>query len=271
MSWYESWTKDTDGQPVLWVYAQPGSGKSTLCSYAICHVKSLPDSPTTAFQFFHFDEQTTARQFSYNLAAQLFEQYWRRNKTIPENLRVNTADAADTFENIQTLIRSLLPELPKVFIFLDGLDEEDSGARQHEARKIIDFCLELARSFPAKVRFWFSTQDRPLFRKFLEDYAVDIQEQIKSSVGLYLCKALPGLCNLDLDEGTNNWALRELQDHADGHFLWATLMIEEITLEIPSLHKLKHFIKTGLPKDLDGYYKRSLSQFKSAYEREYAA
>ncbi|CZR51156.1 uncharacterized protein PAC_01031 [Phialocephala subalpina] len=269
--WYDNWAKDVHAQPILWLYAQPGSGKSTLCSHAISHVVSLPDSPVAAFQFFRFDEQTTARQLSYNLATQLFEEYWRRNRTVPENLRVNTAEAADNFKNIQTLIRSLLPELPKVFLFLDGLDEEDSGARQKEATKIIGFVLELARSFPDKVRVWFSTQDRPLFRKWLGEYAVDIQEHIKSSVHLYLCKELPGICDIEMDEATHNWALKELQDRADGHFLWATLMIKEITLSIPSLRKLKHFIKTGLPSDLDGYYKRILGKYKSDTEREYAA
>jgi hypothetical protein len=271
-SWYEDWLKGSNSDPILWLHAQPGSGKSVLCSHAMAHVESLPDSPAVAFQFFHFDEQTTARQLLYNIAAQLFEQCWIRNKAIPENLRVNTAEAADDFKNIRALIHSLIPELPKVFIFLDGLDEEDSGARQKEALKILDFVIELTSLFPGSVRFWLSTQDRAIFRTRVQTHTIiDVQDQIKAAVQQYLCQALPGLCNMALDEETQAWALKELQQRADGHFLWATLMIKEITQSIPSISHLKSFIRTGLPLDLHGYYGRILARYHPGPEREYAA
>lgn len=238
----------------------------------MAHTESLPDSAAVAFQFFHFDEQTTARQLLYNIAAQLFEEYWMHNKSIPEKLRVNFAEAADDYNNIRTLIHSLMPELPRVFIFLDGLDEEDSGARQKEALKILDFVIELTNLFPDKVRLWLSTQDRAIFHNRLQNHTiVDIQAQIKTAVELYLCQALSGLSDMALDVGTQSWALKELQQRADGHFLWATLMIKEISQSIPSISHLKSFIKSGLPLDLHGYYGRILGRYQPGLEREYAA
>jgi len=162
--------------------------------------------------------------------------------------------------------------LPKVFIFLGGLDEEDSGARQKEALKILDFVIELTNQFPGRVRFWLSTQDRAIFRNRLQtNTTIDIQAQIKTAVHQYLCQALPGLCDLELDEGTQSWTLKELQQRADGHFLWATLMIKEITRSIPSISHLKSFIKDGLPLDLNGYYARILGRYHPGPEQEYAA
>jgi hypothetical protein len=271
-SWYEDWVKEIKVDPILWLHAQPGSGKSIISSHAIAHVGSLPDSPAVAFQFFRFDEQTTARQLLYNVACQLFEQYWQRNKTVPENLRVNISEAVDDFANIKMLIHLLLPELPKVFIFLDGLDEEDLGARQKEALKILDFVIELTTLFPSKVRVWLSTQDRAIFWNRLKtSTTVDIQGQITVAVDQYLSRALPGLGDLELDEGTLNWALQELQKRANGHFLWASLMIKEITRSIPSMSHLKSFIRNGLPHDLHEYYARILDRYERGPEREYAA
>ncbi|KAG9231383.1 hypothetical protein BJ875DRAFT_517370 [Amylocarpus encephaloides] len=267
--WYQNWIHSTT-DTIVWLYAQPGSGKSVLCSHAMDLLGSEPEAPTIAFQFFHFDEQTTARQLLQNISSQLLEQYWSRNKCIPDNLRVNATYAADDSKNISTMIHSLILELPMVYIFLDGLDEEVAGARTKEAMKIIEYVTELTEKFPGRVRVWFSSQDRSIFRSRFQKYTIiDIQSQIHAAVQSYLCQALPGLCDLELDEPTQNWALKELQERADGHFLWATLMIKEITVSIPSISHLKSFIVNGLPRDLDDYYRRIIGRYETETEREY--
>jgi len=238
----------------------------------MAHVSSLPNEPAVVFQFFHFDEQTTCRQLLYNIAAQLFEHYWQNNKTIPDSLSIKTGQAANDQQNITEMIHTLVANIPKVYIFLDGLDEEDSGARQKEALRILDFILELTAKFPGHIQLWLSSQDRAIFRSRLAAHTVvDIQAQIKIAVQKYLSQALPGLCDLPLDPETQTWALKELQKRADGHFLWATLMIKEITISIPSISHLRSFIKNGLPMDLHGYYARILGRYQPGPELEYAS
>lgn len=264
------WVKPKSQDRVLRIYAQPGSGKSTLCSHAIAHVEALPTSPAVIFQFFHFDQETTVRQLRYNLAAQLLNEYWRRNKSIPDNIRLNTTKAKDDSGLVLGLILSLIQKFPRVYVFIDGLDEEAETTRQKD---VLIFVLGLSKAFPKNVRLWFSSQDRMVFKNLLYDcVSVDIHSQLKTAVKGYLCEALPGLCNLPLDESTHNWALKELQERADGHFLWATLMIKDIQRSIPSIGQLKKYILTGLPKDINEYYKRILLDgYKLDMEREYAA
>lgn len=130
---------------------------------------------------------------------------------------------------------------------------------------------ELTKLFPAKVRIWLSAQDRPIFRQRLEPYViVNVQTEIRSSVQKYLSDSLLGH-TLDLDEETRLWVLKELQTRSDGHFLYATLMIREITGFIPSIPHLKALIRERLPTDLNGYYKRMICRYRTGHERQYAA
>lgn len=102
--------------------------------------KSL--APALAFQFFHFDEATTFRQFLYNIAAQLFDQYWLRYKKVPKDMRMNATEGADDLKNAKQLIHTLILGLPQVYIFLDGLDEEESSnERRRNALDILDFVV----------------------------------------------------------------------------------------------------------------------------------
>lgn len=267
---FKDWIEGTSSKPILWLFAGPGSGKSVLCSHAVEYVRNLGDTQAQCLHFYEFDNEHTAIVTARNLATQLFERYWLLNQDVPEELQSTSQKSSADSINIFEFIRVLVGKLPKVYIFLDGLDEECTMARWKEASKMVDFVNLLAESSPKTVRVWYSSQYRPMIRQQLESHLVlNVKEQIRVAVDEHISLKVPGICNPDVDQDTRTWILSELKQRADGNFLWASLMLKTIENEVSSFDEMEVFIKEGLPKDLDAYYRRILARYEKR-ERELA-
>ena len=269
-SQFQQWVQGTSSNPILWLPAGPGSGKSVLCSHAVEYVKNLSEVHAECLHFYEFDNEHTGMVTARNLATQLFEQYWLSNQDVPEELQKASQKSAADLVNVFDFIRVVVDRLPKVYIFLDGLDEECTVARWGEAIKIIGFVNALAENSPKTIRVWYSSQDRPFIREQLEKHVVlNVKEQIKVAVNKHISLRVPGLCNPEVDQETKTWILDELKQRADGSFLWASLMLKTIENEVSSFDEMELFIKEGLPKDLDAYYRRIIARYEKR-ERELA-
>ncbi len=267
---FQDWIKGTSFKPILWLFAGPGSGKSVLCSHAVEYTRSLSEAQAQCVHFYEFDNEHTAIVTARNLATQLFERYWFLNQDVPEDLQSTSQENGADLVNVFELIRVLVGKLPKVYIFLDGLDEECTMARWREAIKIVDFVNLLAATSPKTVRVWYSSQDRPVIRQQLESHLVlNVKEHIRVAVNDHISLKVPGICNPEVDQDTRTWILRELKQRADGNFLWASLMLKTIENEVSSFDEMELFIKEGLPMDLDAYYRRIIARYEKR-ERELA-
>ena len=269
-SQFQDWIQGTDPKPILWLFAGPGTGKSVLCSRAVEYVRNLGGTQAECLHFSEFDNEHTAIVTARNLANQLFERYWLSNQDVSEDLRNASQKSGADLVNLLEFIRVLVKKLPKVFIFLDGLDEECTMARWKEASKIIDFVNLLAQDSPKTIRVWYSSQDRPIIRGLLENSLVlNVKEQIRTAVDKHISLRVPGISNPEVDQDTRIWILSELKQRADGNFLWASLMLKTIENEVSSFDEMELFIKEGLPKDLDAYYKRIIARYEKR-DRELA-
>ena len=267
---FQDWIKGTSSKPILWLFAGPGSGKSVLCSHAVEHVRNLGDTEAQCLQLYEFDNEHTAIVTARNLAIQLFERYWLLYQDIPEDLQSISQRSGADLVNVFEFIRALVGKLPKVYVFLDGLDEECTVARWKEASKVVGFVNLLAETSPKTVRVWYSSQDRPIIRQQLERHLIlNVKEQIGVAVDKHISCRLPGICNPKVDQDNRTWILSELKQRANGNFLWANLMLKTIENEVSSFDEMERFIKEGLPKDLDAYYRRIVARYGSR-ERELA-
>lgn len=269
-SQFQDWIQGTSSKPILWLFAGPGSGKSVLCSHAVEYTRNLGDAQARSLHFYEFDNEHTAIVTARNLAIQLLEDYWLLNKDVPDDLQSTSQKSSADLINVFEFIRVLIGKLPKVYIFLDGLDEECTMARWKEAIKIVDFVGLLAETSPKTVRVWYSSQDRPIIRQQLESHLVlNVKEQLRVAVDEHISLKVPGIRNPEVDNDTRTWILTELKQRADGNFLWASLMLKTIENEVGSFDEMELFIKEGLPKDLDAYYRRIVSRYEKR-ERELA-
>ena len=269
-SHFQDWMNGTSLKSTLWLLAGPGSGKSVLCSYTVDYIRNLGGAQAQCLHFFEFDNEHTAIVTARNLATQLFEDYWLVNQDVPEDLHSASQKSGADLINVFEFIRILVGKLPKVYIFLDGLDEECTGAQWKEAIKVIEFLNILAETSPNKVRVWYSSQDRPIIRQQLESHLIlNVKEQIRVAVDEHISLKVPGICNPEVDQDTRKWILSELKQRADGNFLWASLMLKTIENEVSSFDEMESFIREGLPKDLDAYYGRIIARYEKR-ERELA-
>lgn len=267
---FQDWIKGTSSQPILWLFAGPGSGKSVLCSHALEYMKNFGGAQAQCLHFCEFDNEHTAIVTARNLATQLFDRYWLLKQDVPEDLQSITQKSGADLTNVFEFIRVLVGKLSRVYIFLDGLDEECTMARWKEAIKIVEFVNILVDTSPKTVKVWYSSQDRPMIRQQLESHLVlNAKEQIRVAVEEHISLKVPGICNPEVDQDTRTWILSELKQRADGNFLWATLMLKTIENEVHSFDEMERFIKEGLPKDLDAYYRRIIAGYGKR-ERELA-
>ena len=269
-SMFQDWIKGTSSKPILWLFAGPGSGKSVLCSHAVEYVRGLGEVQARCLHFYEFDNEHTAIVTARNLATQLFEQFWLLHQDVPDDLQITSQKSGADLINVFEIIRILVGKLPRVYIFLDGLDEECTMARWKEAIKIVEFVNLLAEISPKTVRVWYSSQDRPIIQQQLESHLLlNVKEQTRVAVDKYISLTVPGICNPEVDQNTRTWILSELKQRADGNFLWASLMLKTIENEVSSFDEMELFIKEGLPKDLDAYYRRIIARYEKR-ERELA-
>ncbi|KAJ7492122.1 hypothetical protein FB451DRAFT_1217062 [Mycena latifolia] len=254
---YVDWRDGRSLPPILWVHAPPAAGKSILSSRVIQVIREEPDGPAVAYHFYRFDQMNSTSETLRFLASQLFDSYWNHTHAVSEEMYLRTQQSVCSLENIEQLITMLVKLLPKVYFVLDGLDEECMGSnRWTEAATTLDFLITLAKDFPDRVRLWYSSQYRPCINERLKEHAVlDIKDEVKDDVSLYLSRANPELGDLEVSDRDKDNVLKSLQGRAEGNFLWASLMLKSLK-ETASLTDMKQFVKEGLPETLDDYYRR---------------
>jgi hypothetical protein len=83
--------------------------------------------------------------------------------------------------------------------------------------------------------------------------SIDIVPFARDDIELYLAKMVNGMQGPK--ESDQKILLESLQDGAEGSFIWARLMVDELS-QRSTLASMKEFIKGGFPRSLNDYYQR---------------
>lgn len=193
-------------------------------------IKEESGAGAMAYHFYRFDQLNFASETLRLLASQLLDEHWNRTHVISEEMYMKAQQNVCSLEKAQELITMLVKLLPKSYFILDGLDEECLGSnRWIEAVTTIDFLVKLAKDSPDRVRLWYSSQYRPSINEKLKDCVVlDIKDEVKEDVSVYLSRANPEISELEISDTDKDTVLGGLQDRAEGNFLWASLMLKSL-------------------------------------------
>ncbi|KAI1358257.1 hypothetical protein F5Y08DRAFT_351042 [Xylaria arbuscula] len=277
---YVTWTTPHKREPMLWLYGPNGTGKTFLTEAAIRSIQ-MAEGKRTAFYF--ITGPITMNQLLRNIAAQLLDNF--REEGLNRELILDPFYTIN--ENspsaVQHLVKTLFILLPMTYVFIDGLGElenvNDSRSShpsinvERELKNIIDFFVTETFSSPDHMRLWFSSQDSSLTRKCLDTGNGKLKLEIplsitdtKLDIRSYIAHRLSSSEKVKTESAKlilQNVLLRDV----DGNFLWAKIMIDEITDDLLASHEddeqLLESIKSGLPRTMTDVYRKVVERIQS--------
>lgn len=250
---FQEW-RNAREQSVLWYNAPPGSGKSIVASTIVDYLKK--EGENVVYFFFSFN--SSLRQQCIHGLRSLALQLLTLAKTIPdivvklwENEMQNYATTLNVPRTACHVVSSLMSQCPRpVYVVIDGLDECHN---EDLALNVLEYLVRMPSY--TLVKWLFTSRDHPGIRAAMQRCrAVEIQADnatISRDIRTYFSK------NIDCESCIDGWA------EGEDNFLYATFVCETlqgkgVSCDDEIREKLAKF-----PKDLNGYYVRSLERLSS--------
>jgi hypothetical protein len=222
-----NWLQSKSRQ-IPWAHAQPGGGKSTLCSFVIDDL--LKAGHHCSYFFFRYgqhNKESTSNMLR-SLAYQTSLQLPRFRRTLVDlassGTRLSSANASTIWNKLFAPHLARAKTEGGIHWVLDGLDEAES------AQSVIELISRVAK-FETPVRILVFS--RPLAninqafqvakkKIFVTDMPLpDNRSDIQSVVADEIAYLLSG-------EGFKEAAVKEITDRAQGSFLWASLVTKRV-------------------------------------------
>lgn len=270
VGWRDSFTSDGghDTEPILWLQANPGTGKSTLSSYIIDTIPERWPEAAVASYFYRFDQSFEPVKILKFFALRLFHIYLKSldllnnpGRRVSQKLRdllVNMRrEGGHSETRIQMLILALIEVLPRVYFILDGLDEERDNEK---LAKLVGHLTRIASSHPDKVHLWCSSQPHPTLVTLRECTAhrlLDVEVEMATTVRSYLEREVPNLpAHVSPDQKA--LILLQLLKRVEGNFMWAKLVMGELSKAQSEGHLHRIIAEND---SMDTYYERFFGRF----------
>ncbi|KAM4063707.1 hypothetical protein HRG_006830 [Hirsutella rhossiliensis] len=272
---FANWASNDASNPILWVTAPVGRGKSVLSCFANDWLSKMAQRPATPYLMISYNTQRTRHQMASSLASQLLEHIVKSSvgQGFPggvnaEALTLVCLDSKNV-ENMHDLIRLLVSQCTAVYFFVDGLNELPFD-REHEyickdLFSTIGFLADLAKkSETTRVRLWCSSQRSKVVVRGMEalaprELAMD-KRLVSKDVQRFLRGAEELVKSVSDDPGEMRFA--ELNGKAGSNFRWAALMKNSLQGAHTPKQREK-ILEKGLPKSLTDMYSERLKELKA--------
>ena len=277
------WLRSDDS--TFWVNGKAGSGKSTLMRFIGDHHRTIEELQpwagknrlTTAKFYFWTSgspEQRSQVGLLRYLLCQLLEMH-RELIPITFSNSWNYYFHASTRDRIRASISWTLEELTrgfetflqhalvktKICLFIDGLDEFDG-----DPQGIIQFFKGLTESSNQRLKLCLSSRPWPIFEKaFQQVPRLQLQDLTFDDMGRFVCDSLQVKENIKHlfyeDPGKGNKLIKDLVTRANGVFLWATLVVRSLLIDLSeTCNRISDLTEAlhCLPTDLDQLFQHIL-------------
>ncbi|KFY20927.1 hypothetical protein V491_03307, partial [Pseudogymnoascus sp. VKM F-3775] len=260
-AWIESdpaflnWQNEEIETNVLWLFAQPASGKSVLLSFIVRELLATQDK-VCAFYFFRFGDETKRslvsclRSLAYQIASQL-PSY--RQALLDMNLRTVGLQKLDARAVWQKLFVGTLfkeQDLPLIYMAIDALDEADDQG----------FLLELFKTIPfASIPIKLIISSRPSselelqFNRLKMKTTVDVLPLNRTDRDI---RAFVGK-EIELWQAPEDYKAHitdRLLQIARNNFLWVSIVMRRV-LQCISMEEVETVLH-DLPPDMENLYQQ---------------
>lgn len=261
---FQRWTADPGDTPILWLNGRHGAGKSFLCAAAIARMRQGPNAPTTAIQFLKRGTEVSKAHVLQNLVYQLTRSLETVANDVPDHIIALIEECKDDSGVLETLIPTILSELDKTYIFIDGLDEASNGP---DILELVRFLIEEVAKVPNKVKVWFGSQPLPQIEEYMRKLHITkvVEKEIQvtdteTDIKTYFAAAIPESVNGDEFAGILVRACMETE--VEGSFLWASSMISDLKEKAEDAEDMMRLAFRGLPTKMDDIYRGIIAEYK---------
>ncbi|KAH7355340.1 hypothetical protein BKA65DRAFT_395437 [Rhexocercosporidium sp. MPI-PUGE-AT-0058] len=135
---FKSWMDSQVAKPLVWVSGKPGAGKSTLCSYLVQHLRTLPDVHTG----YYFCNSQADQDICTDVLKTIALQFLRQNPDIASLVSNEYVyrGANNNISQMRIVLPQILESLSCPVIIIDGLDECPLESQKMILREMQRFC-----------------------------------------------------------------------------------------------------------------------------------
>ncbi|KAJ4200308.1 hypothetical protein NW759_015885 [Fusarium solani] len=258
-----SWASYDRG--LLWIKGKPGSGKSTLLRYVLSHVTEIPNKGEGALllSFFFHGRGSELQKTPLGLFRSLLHQLLRQVPDALQDFMATFQQRCETVgkpgekwqwhpRELPRLFESSLPKVLRtrlVWLFVDALDE----CGQKNAVKLVREFKSLLQGLPStgsQFHICFTCRHYPILDQACQ-FEICLEDENRQDISTYVRAQLSVSREL-----TASTIPDLITRHAQGVFIWAYLVVEQI-LDLDNggvgLKKIEDEIYS-IPPDLDDLY-----------------
>ena len=255
------------GGSFLWIYAQPGAGKTVLAAFLVDYFALHQQSGCVLYFFCKDtdDDKRTPTAIARSLLYQLF--YALRKRALVSALIEELSAAMDEsghktaheFATVWKTLSNHISALTPAIIIVDALDE------CHNSEVLIQSLRSMASSHNVRVILT-SRKERYLYQLLHESPSIEIApEDVDSDIKAFVeakVAASPRLSH----PSVRSLVVKRLCESHEGMFLWVQYMVKELKSCV-SLEQVQEELRE-LPKGLDAVYQRILQRLQETLDKQ---
>ena len=159
-----------------------------------------------------------------------------------------------------------------VLFFIDALDEH--SGEHNDLLNVIRRCFLLETPPNVHIKFCLASRPEPIFRVAFESCpSLSIDEHTTEDIKRYIHGQVdfsPAREDAEHNVGKLHELATEIADKANGMFIWVRIVVEELIERLVDGYTIDHLrnILSGIPEELQGFYRRVLLRIKPQYALE---
>lgn len=264
---FVQFSQTTGGDAFLWIYAQPGAGKTVLAAFLVDYFASRQQSGGVLFFFCKDtdDDKRTAIAVARSLLYQLFHAL--RERLMASALVQELFDAMNesghktalNFPTIWKIFSDHISDLTPATIVVDALDEcRDSQILTQNLRSLASSCdVAVILTSRKEEHLYQLLHQSPSLEVAPDDIDADIRAFVEAKVAASPRLSQPSVKQL---------IIKRLCESHEGMFLWVQYIVKELKSCV-SLEQVQEELHE-LPKGLDAVYQRILQRLQGTLEKQ---